>query len=83
MSTTILFRRAHLDEFEGEKKEIIYQAKVGNSYPNRKLKKGEEYIIIFIDKNRFGKTGIQILAKFDLGKNKYEECGIVNIIPDF
>lgn len=84
MSTNILVRRPNYDEYEGESRSIqCYKEKAGAriSFP---LRKDNNYFLIFLSKNRYGRTdAFQIVAKIDMSTNEYEEVGMCNILEDW
>lgn len=84
MSTNILVRRPNYDEFEGESKAISCYKEVAGARIHFPLKKDNNYFIIFLSKNRYGRSdAFQIVAKIDMSTNEYEEVGACNILEDW
>lgn len=86
-STCIMYRKVLSDEYEGEKRELHCWKLGGKSNKTQipfRLKKGKEYAIIFIVKNRAGATdAYQVVVENDLSKNVYTECGFTNVPLDW
>ena len=84
MSTNILVRRPNYDEYEGEPKAINCYKEVGGARIHFPLRKDNNYFIIFLSKNRYGRSdAFQIVAKIDMSTNEYEEVGACNILEDW
>ena len=84
MSTNILVRRPNYDEFEGEPKAINCYKEVAGTRIHFPLRKDHNYFIIFLSKNRYGRSdAFQIVAKIDMSTNEYEEVGACNILEDW
>ena len=84
MSTNILVRRPNYDEFEGEPKAINCYKEVAGARIHFPLRKDSNYFIIFLSKNRYGRSdAFQIVAKIDMSTNEYEEVGACNILEDW
>ena len=88
-STCLMIRTVFDDELEGGKRELdVYrkekrQGNIESQIPV-KLKKGKNYQIIFIVKNREGSTNsYQIVVEFDLSRNVYKEVGFTVVPVDF
>jgi replicative DNA helicase len=85
-SVALLQRRLRNDEYPGEKNEIKAWEPLGGSILSGKeilLDQNKKYIVIFIEKNRNGRSQeFQILAEQELGTLKYLELGICNIPYD-
>lgn len=84
MSCNIMMRRPFKDEFADEKSQIEAECIDGKKRISRKLDKEKNYMIFFIPKNRFGSADtVQIIAEYDLSKNKYKDLGTTTIQQDF
>jgi replicative DNA helicase len=84
MSTNILVRRPNYDEYEGEPKAINCYKEVSGARIHFPLRKDNNYFIIFLSKNRYGRSdAFQIVAKIDMSTNEYEEVGACNILEDW
>jgi replicative DNA helicase len=88
-STCLMIRKVFDDELEGGKRELdVYrrekrQGNIETQIPV-KLKKGKNYQIIFIVKNREGSTNeYQIIVEHDLSRNIYKEVGYTVVPVDF
>jgi len=88
-STCLMVRKVLDDEIEGGKRELnVYrkekrQGNIESQIPV-KLKKGKNYQIIFIVKNREGSTNdYQIIVEHDLSRNVYKEIGYTVVPVDF
>ncbi len=88
-STCLMIRKVFDDELEGGKRELnVYrkekrQGNIESQIPV-KLKKGKNYQIIFIVKNREGSTNeYQIVIDHDLSRNTYKEIGYTVVPVDF
>lgn len=88
-STCIMIRKVFEDELEDGKHELdVYrkekrQGNIESQIPV-KLKKGRNYQIIFIVKNREGSTNeYQIVVDHDLSRNIYKEVGYTVVPVDF
>jgi len=88
-STCLMIRKVFEDEIEGGKRELdVYrkekrQGNIESQIPV-KLKKGKNYQIIFIVKNREGSTNdYQIVVEHDLSRNTYKEVGYTVVPVDF
>ena len=88
-STCLMIRKVFDDELEGGKRELnVYrkekrQGNIESQIPV-KLKKGKNYQIIFIVKNREGSTNdYQIIVEHDLARNVYKEIGYTVVPVDF
>jgi len=88
-STCLMIRKVFEDEIEGGKRELdVYrkEKRQGNTESQIpvKLKKGKNYQIIFIVKNREGSTNdYQIVVEHDLSRNTYKEVGYTVVPVDF
>jgi len=80
-STCLMIRQVYEDEYEGGKHELyVYKIEKRNGNIETeipiKLKKGKNYQLIFIVKNREGSTNsFQIVVEHDLSRNVYKELG--------
>jgi len=87
MSVNLMMRKPFDDEFRGGKREITYyrlEGKNGRSRIPCKLEEGEHYMIMFIPKNRFGASDeYQIVSKYNMSTNLYQDLGICNIPQDW
>lgn len=88
-STCLMIRIVFDDELEGGKRELdVYrkekrQGNIESQIPV-KLKKGKNYQIIFMVKNREGSTNsYQIVVEHDLSRNVYKEIGYTVVPVDF
>jgi len=88
-STCLMIRKIFDDELEGGKRELdVYkkekrQGNIESQIPV-KLKKGKNYQLIFIVKNREGSTNdYQIVVEHDLSRNTYKEIGYTVVPVDF
>lgn len=84
----VMIRNLWKDEYTGENKDVeVYRRKMNSQGELTKtrefitLDKDKEYAVLFIDKNRFGKDGIQLLLEKDLGTNVWKEVGICSVRP--
>lgn len=86
VSTAILARAVHDDEFEGGKNELKVFRLDGKNNRTKipvKLSKDKSYLIFFIAKNRSGSTSHQIIVEVDFSRNKIAEIGICHVPVDF
>ncbi|MFR2774782.1 MAG: helicase [Anaerostipes sp.] len=87
MSVNLMMRKPFEDEYEGGKNEIKgykFGGKSGKSKIPFRLKKEKKYMLMFIPKNRFGRTDeFQIISEYDMSRNIFENIGICNITQDF
>ena len=86
MSVNIMMRKAYSDEYEGCKNAIKLRTRDehGQLIDLPGLTPDKKYMIIFINKNRFGETDpYQIVVEIDQGFNIYKEIGITYMTPDF
>ncbi len=88
-STCLMIRKVFDDELEGGKHELdVYrkekrQGNIESQIPV-KLKRGKNYQIIFIVKNREGSTNeYQIVVEHDLSRNIYKEIGYTVVPVDW
>lgn len=88
-STCLMVRQIFDDEYEGGKHELyVYKKEKRNGNIETeipvKIKKGKNYQIIFIVKNREGSTNsYQIVVEHDLSRNVYKEVGYTNVPIDW
>lgn len=85
-SVLILMRQVREDEKEGARAMKVYRrtGKSGRTRTPVTLDKDKQYVVIYIDKNRFGMAGAyQIIAEQDLGRNVYKEVGITVLNEDY
>ena len=88
MSVNLMMRRPFDDEYEGEKNELkgfSYEGKNNKiKLVNKTLKKGKNYMITFITKNRRGATDEkQIVSECDLSTNRYKDVFYCNVPQDW
>ena len=86
MSVNLMMRRPFDDEYEDGRFAIEYYVfeNNGKTKVSRKLKRENNYMIFFIPKNRFGSSdAFQIVAEFDLSKNKFKDIGMCNVMQDY
>lgn len=84
-SVALLMRRVFNDEYSGMAKEIKVKRPINgtSAFEEVILDTNKKYIIIFIEKNRNGRSQeFQIVAEQDLGRLIYKEVGIVDIPTD-
>lgn len=84
-SVNLFLRRPLQTEFEGEKDELYCYNKIEGS-KNVKVfapRKDTHYMICFIDKNRFGQSGVQIISEADFSINKYRDIGYCKVMQDY
>ena len=86
-SVNIFFRRPLQTEYDGEKDalycyKMIEKTNAKQEYTIKKEDR-EHYMIAFINKNRFGRSDIQILSKADFSVNKYEDDGYCVVLQDY
>lgn len=85
-STCLMVRQVFDDEYENGKHELyVYRKEKRNGNIESeipvKLKKGKNYQIIFIVKNREGSTNVfQVVVEHDLSRNVYKEVGYT-VVP--
>ena len=82
-SVNLFFRRPLQTEFEGEKDELYCYKLSGSTKLPFKLKQDTHYMIAFIDKCRYGATGIQIVSEADFSINKFEDKGYCIVKQDY
>lgn len=83
-SCVIMSRWLLPDEYPNEKNEIKVFKKVGKSKIPVQLNPNKRYQIVFLAKNRYGSANdFSIVMEVDLSTNKYKECGITYITPDY
>ena len=84
-SVVILMRRLREEEKkEGGLKAFQLKGANGDSKVPVTLNPNKNYVIIFLDKNRFGSSGeYQIVAESNLGLNTYTEVGLCVLSEDF
>lgn len=83
-SVSLLIRRLRNDEYKGEKNEIkVIKPVTSESMKSGRmvdLDRNKQYVIIFIDKNRNGRSQeFQIVAEQNLGYLTYKEVGVCEI----
>ena len=74
------------DEKDGGKhaiKAFRLEGKHGKTKIPFSLHQDKHYMVLFITKNRFGESDIQIIYEVDMGRNVFIERGICMITPDF
>ncbi|HFI0463252.1 TPA: DnaB-like helicase C-terminal domain-containing protein [Streptococcus suis] len=82
VSTLILARRVYENEKgQGKESNIIKVKNSKSEYVN--LSSDEDYMILFIDKNRSGSTSQQVVIKTDKGRNIIRDVGYTQISEDF
>lgn len=86
-STCLLVRYAMQEEKSGGRNELNVYRLEGKTMQTRipvTLDKDKNYMIIFLDKNRFGEARTnQIVAEVDWSTNKYKEIGITRVPEDY
>lgn len=87
MSVNLMMRRPYEDEYEDGQKELKCWELKGDKNRTKttfKLKKGTNYMITFITKNRFGVTDqYQIVSECDLSTNIYKDVGYCLVPQDW
>lgn len=89
MSVNLMMRRPYDDEYEGCNKELKCYKPVKDDYGNNQIKeftleKGQNYMITFVTKNRFGETDArQIVSRCDLSTNTYNDIGYCKVEQDW
>ena len=84
MSVNILVRKPNNDEYDGGSHQLKCYRLEGKDKISFTLNKDENYLLIFLSKNRHGRTDpYQIVAKINQSTNKYEEIGITYIAEDW
>ena len=92
VSTALMFRRVKNDEYDGCKYAInpytFVKNKATGKWDKTKINFGEEcksdqYIIMTITKNRFGKNDSHLLYKFESHLGTFKEIGYCSPIPDY
>ena len=84
-SVNLFIRRPLQTELEKGKDELYCYNKIEGSRNVKEfsLKKDGHYMICFIDKNRFGQSGIQIVSEADFSINKYRDIGYCKVQQDY
>lgn len=89
-SVLLMFRKVKSDEFDGGKYAIKPYTYIKNKQTGKWDKtsveftdKTKQYIIVTVDKNRFGKDSVHILYQFDGQYCTYRELGYCTPIPDY
>lgn len=87
MSVNLMMRRPYEDEYENGIKELKCFRLDGAHNKTKlpfKLKRGYDYMITFVTKNRFGNTDTyQIVSKCDLSTNLYHDIGYCIVPQDW
>lgn len=87
MSVNLMMRRPYDDEYENGQQELKcwrLEGVHGRSKIPFKLKRGTNYMITFITKNRFGSTdAYQIVSECDLSTNIYRDIGLCSVPQDW
>lgn len=84
MSVNLMMRRPLEDEYEGGKNELYAYKWEGKSKIDIKIKKEDHPLIVFVCKNRNGPANEdQVLAKFDMSRNIYQDWGRCVVRQDF
>ena len=79
-STVILARKVYESEKSNDSKGLKVK---GGDGQIRNLIPDEDYMVLFIDKNRTGSTSQQVVLKTDKGKNIIKDVGFTSIMEDF
>ena len=89
-SVLLMFRKVKSDEFDDGKYAIKPYTYIKNRETGKWDKtnvefkdKTKQYIIVTVDKNRFGKDSVHILYQFDGQYCTYKELGYCTPIPDY
>lgn len=89
-STLLMFRKVKSDEFDGGKyaiKPYTYRKNPTTGKWDKEVveftDQTKQYIIVTVDKNRFGKDSVHILYRFDGQYCTYKEIGYCTPIPDY
>lgn len=85
-SVNMFLRRPLQTEFEGSGNTELYcynKIKNSKNVKEFKLKKDGHYMICFIDKNRFGQSGVQIVSEADFSVNKFRDIGYCKVVQDY
>lgn len=84
VSTCLMIRDVAPDEYKDESRELEVTKYLGKGSTSQfRMEKGKRYQIIFVIKNREGEANTkQFVVEHDLSRNKIEEIGTCNIMPD-
>ena len=90
VSVSLMFRPVKSDEFDGGDYALNPYKLIKNSETDKWEKvsipfknDGKHYIVLTIDKNRFGEDGVSILYQFDGSHAIYKEIGMCTTSPDY
>lgn len=86
VSQLLMHRKIWTDEYDPKSKFYINPYRYSSTTKKKEpivLDKEREYVVQFIDKNRFGKADIQMLWTVDMDTNRWRNVGYCSIIQDF
>lgn len=83
VAATLLLIRDVLDTEKGDDAKALHIKKNSKEPPKPILLKENDYIILFVDKNRRGAAKTQMVFKIDKGRNTMKDIGFTTVSEDY